>query len=142
MPRIIVKCRYIKSAPVHRSNLVDYIATREGVDTNIIGTDRPVTHKQKELITELLRAAPDACDMYADGLGRDADAEAARDWYEKALAGFLAVESMKPKPYIQYRIGKIYAAGLGTEQNYSQAADWFAQAVEKNHNLYKLLDDP
>jgi len=33
--RIIVKCRYIKSAAAHRSNLVSYMGTREGVDKNI-----------------------------------------------------------------------------------------------------------
>lgn len=33
MPRIIFKCRYLKNAPkAHLSNLVDYVATREGVE--------------------------------------------------------------------------------------------------------------
>jgi len=71
--------------------------------------------------------------MHADGLGRDADAEAARQWYAKALDGFIAVEATTHKPYIQYRIGKMYAAGLGTDQDYGQAAKWFSSAAEKNH---------
>lgn len=77
--------------------------------------------------------------MHADGLGRDSDAEAAHDWYAKALDGFLAVESATHKPYIQYRIGKMYAAGLGqslsgsAEQDYEKAAEWFSSAAQKNH---------
>jgi|GEM_PF-3570772 len=33
MPRIIFKCRYLKNVPkAHLSNLVEYVATREGVE--------------------------------------------------------------------------------------------------------------
>jgi len=32
MPRIIFKCRYLKNASVHLSNMVEYVATREGVE--------------------------------------------------------------------------------------------------------------
>ncbi len=71
--------------------------------------------------------------MYADGLGREADAGAAQDWYAKALAGFIAVESATRKSYIQYRIGKMYAAGLGTEKDYSQAMEWLGKAAARNH---------
>ena len=71
--------------------------------------------------------------MYADGLGRKADAEAAHDWYAKALAGFIAVENVTRKQYIQYRIGKMFAAGLGTEQDYSQAAEWLDKAAARNY---------
>lgn len=63
MPKIIVKCRYIKSAPTHRSNLVEYMATREGADKNI-SADRPATKKQEELIARLLHSAPDAKNMF------------------------------------------------------------------------------
>lgn len=75
--------------------------------------------------------------MFADGLGRDIDPDAAYEWYKKALNAFLSAEAEKPKPYIQYRIGKMFAAGLGTEQSYKQAASWFSQAVEKNHKYAK-----
>ena len=71
--------------------------------------------------------------MFADGLGREIDLQAAHEWYEKALAAFLSAEKEKPKPYLEYRIGKMYAAGLGTNQDYGQAASWFQEAVEKNH---------
>lgn len=71
--------------------------------------------------------------MFADGLGREIDLQAARAWYEKALAAFLSAEEEKSKPYLEYRIGKMYAAGLGTEQDYGKAASWFQEAVDKNH---------
>lgn len=63
MPRIIVKCRYIKNAPAHRSNLVEYMATREGVEM-LAGENRPATKKQEELIAQLLCTAPDAKDIF------------------------------------------------------------------------------
>ena len=64
MPRIIVKCRYIKSIPAHRTNLVGYMATREGVDKEI-APDRPATKKQNDAagivaatrLTEILKEA-------------------------------------------------------------------------------------
>lgn len=71
--------------------------------------------------------------MFADGLGREIDLQAAHEWYEKALTAFLSAEEENPKPYLEYRIGKMYAAGLGTDQDYGQAASWFQEAVEKNH---------
>ncbi|MDD3228780.1 MAG: MobP3 family relaxase [Oscillospiraceae bacterium] len=71
--------------------------------------------------------------MFADGLGREIDPNAAYEWYKKALNAFLSAEAEKPKSYIPYRIGKMFAAGLGTEQSYEQAASWFSQAVKKNH---------
>lgn len=78
----------------------------------------------------------DLARMFADGLGREADPNAAQEWYVKALAAFMEAESSskeRQKPYLQYRIGKMYAAGLGTEQDYGKAAEWFARAVRQNH---------
>lgn len=71
--------------------------------------------------------------MFADGLGREIDLQAAHKWYQKALTAFLSAEEEKPKPYLEYRIGKMYATGFGTEQDYRQAASWFQEAVDKNH---------
>lgn len=71
--------------------------------------------------------------MFADGLGREIDLQAAHAWYEKALAAFLSAEEEKSKPYLEYRLGKMYAAGLGTEQDYGKAASWFQETVDKNH---------
>jgi TPR repeat protein len=71
--------------------------------------------------------------MHHDGLGREINEGTAQQWYAQALAAFRNVESKRPKPYVQYRIGKMYAAGQGTGQDYAQAAGWFQQAVAKNH---------
>jgi len=71
--------------------------------------------------------------MHMDGLGMEISTEAAQEWYQKSLIAFMAVESEKPRPYIQYRIGKLHNAGLGTPQDYSQAARWFEMAAEENH---------
>ena len=71
--------------------------------------------------------------MTADGLGCEADTDAAYGWYEKALAVFHAAEEEKPWEYTEYRIGKMVAAGLGTEQNYLQAADWLALSANEKY---------
>lgn len=78
----------------------------------------------------------DLARIFADGLGREADPNAAQNWYAKALAAFMKAEfstKERQKPYLQYRIGKMFAAGLGTEQDYGEAAEWFARAVRQNH---------
>ncbi|MCR2050184.1 relaxase MobL [Acetatifactor muris] len=70
--------------------------------------------------------------MCADGLGQDADQDAAQEWYAKALEAFHGAEKKakeRKRPYLQYRIGKMYAAGLGTGQDYGAAARWLAQAA-------------
>ena len=74
--------------------------------------------------------------MWADGLGVEADPDAAREWYRKALNAFLSAEKELPerkKTYLQYRIGKMYLAGLGTDQDYKTAALWLERAAEKSH---------
>lgn len=71
--------------------------------------------------------------MHADGLGGEADMEAAQRWYAKALDAFLAVEDEKANRYAEYRIGKLYAAGCGTEQDYTEAANWFGISSEQNY---------
>ena len=74
--------------------------------------------------------------MWADGLGAEADPDAAREWYQKALNAFLSAEKELPerkKTYLQYRIGKMYLAGLGTDQSYETAALWLDRAAEKSH---------
>lgn len=72
--------------------------------------------------------------MFADGLGRDADADTTYQWYAKALAAFHIVEDAEPKPYTEYRIGKMYNAGLGTELDYEKAAQWFTPAAAEGRS--------
>ncbi len=74
--------------------------------------------------------------MWADGLGVEADPDAAREWYRKALNALLSAEKELPerkKTYLQYRIGKMYLVGLGTDQDYETAALWLERAAEKSH---------
>ena len=93
----------------------------------------------------------DLARIFADGLGREADPNAAQNWYAKALAAFMEAEfsaKERQKSYLQYRIGKMYAADLGTEhkvncpegaregglgRDYGEAAEWFGRAVRQNH---------
>ena len=65
MPRIILKCRYIRHGKEHLSHLVRYIATREGAeparDTQV---HLPVTIRQKHVINEILQTVPEAEESY------------------------------------------------------------------------------
>lgn len=49
--------------------------------------------------------------MFENGLGRKINETQAQEWYIKALDAFLAVETVRPNRYAEYRIGKMYAAG-------------------------------
>lgn len=87
----------------------------------------------------------DLARLYADGLGRDTELDQAHAFYAKALEGFLFVERQPeppkkntkydPKPYIQYRIGKMHARGLGTDQDYSTAASWYKRSAGAGNKL-------
>jgi TPR repeat protein len=68
MARIILKCPYLKGSEktaAHLSNLVKYIATREGVG-KMENAHRlwHSTKKQKELIAQILREFPDTKDLF------------------------------------------------------------------------------
>jgi hypothetical protein len=65
MPRIIFKCRYIKNAPVHAENLVEYVATRDGVEIiSPASRERSATEKQEQLIADILAQFPDTTDLF------------------------------------------------------------------------------
>lgn len=65
MPRLILKCRYIKNQKNHLENLVRYIATRDGAALvkNTKGY-LPASGKQKKLIVELLKDIPATQDLF------------------------------------------------------------------------------
>ena len=64
MPKIIFTSRYIKGGS-HSGNLVNYMATRDGVELpQIINGTRPATENQKKLIAEILRTVPDTAEMF------------------------------------------------------------------------------
>lgn len=87
MPRIIFKCRYIKNAAVHLENLVEYVATREGVE--MVSQDKrtmPITEKQEKLMADILAQLPDTADLfeYEDYL-KQTTAENASEFITAAL---------------------------------------------------------
>ena len=64
MPKIIFKCRYLKNG-AHAANLVEYMATREGVEKLPQRVrNRPATEKQRGLISNLMNQFPDAADLF------------------------------------------------------------------------------
>ena len=65
MPRIIFKCRYLKNSAVHLENLVEYVATRDGVEKiSTFSRDSSATQKQKMLIKDILVQFPDTADVF------------------------------------------------------------------------------
>ena len=68
--------------------------------------------------------------LLLQGIGTEADPEAAAGQFQKALAGFEQEASGKRPAYWQYRIGKMYAMGYGVDQDYSQAAAWYQKSVD------------
>ena len=67
--------------------------------------------------------------MLLQGIGTEADQEAATVQFQKALAGFQQEANGRRPAYWQYRVGKMYAMGYGTEQDFSQAAVWYQKSV-------------
>lgn len=59
MPKIIMKCGYMKQGSKDRSGFVEYIAKRDGVIKLLDSSkDKPATTKQKELIQKLVKVFP------------------------------------------------------------------------------------
>ncbi|WP_312812910.1 MobP3 family relaxase [Sedimentibacter sp.] len=69
MPRLILKCPYLKggseSTSAHLGNLVNYIATRDGVEkTNIENKNISSTIKQEELIAQIIKEFPSTKNLF------------------------------------------------------------------------------
>ena len=69
MPRLILKCPYLKGGSKERSahleNLVNYIATRDGVEKiNIENRNLSSTTKQEELILQLVKEFPNTKNLF------------------------------------------------------------------------------
>lgn len=69
------------------------------------------------------------------------DDEKSFEFYEKALQGFIQIESkaMKIKPYLQYQIGMMYFKGLGTSIDNQKAAEYFEKSAELGNQYAKRL---
>lgn len=68
--------------------------------------------------------------MLLQGIGTEADPEAAAAQFQKALAGFKQEANGGKPAYWQYRVGKMYAMGYGVEPDFTQAAAWYKKSVD------------
>ncbi|MDR7855899.1 MobP3 family relaxase [Tissierella sp.] len=69
MPRLILKCPYIKggseNTSAHLGNLVNYIATRDGVERiRVEDKNFPSTIKQEELIAQIIKELPSTKNLF------------------------------------------------------------------------------
>lgn len=140
MPRIIFKCRYLKNAPkAHLVNLVEYVATREGVET-VSDSSRllPATKNQQMLISEILKMMPDISDLfeYEDYLNNPTR-ENASEFISIALENNLDLIGKK-KNFVDYianrpRVEKFGSHGLFTDEGVPVVLSKVADEVS-NHS--------
>ena len=69
MPRLILKCPYLKggseNTSVHLGNLVNYIATRDGVERiRVEDKNLSSTIKQEELIAQIIKEFPSTKNLF------------------------------------------------------------------------------
>lgn len=139
MPKLILRCNYLKDAPPsHLANYMNYISTREGVEKidNTCGL-LPATVKQKELIEDILSKIEDADRMheYYDYLQKP-NRENATEFITQALENNLDIIAKK-KNYIDYlanrpRVEKIGTHGLFSNEGESIVLSRVAEEVA-NH---------
>ena len=122
MPRIIFKCPYLKGGnnTAHLSNLIKYIATRNGVQKfSAKNKNLPATKKQAELIKNILKEFPDSKNLfeYEDYI-QNKTIENASDFISIAVEHNLDVTAKKEN-YVDYianrpRVEKLSSHGLFT----------------------------
>jgi len=122
MPKIIFKCRYLKNSAVHLENIVEYVATRDGVEKISPAThDNPATQKQEMIITDILAQFPDAADLfeYEDYL-KQPTSENASEFITSALEQNMDQFSHQ-KVYVNYIATRPRAEKLGTHGLFSDS---------------------
>lgn len=122
MPRIIFKCPYLKGGDntAHLSNLVSYIATRDGVQKfNEKHKNLPYTKKQEQLIADIIKEFPNTRNLfeYEDYIASKT-IENASDFISIALEHNLDIVAKKEN-YVDYianrpRVEKLSSHGLFT----------------------------
>ncbi|MCQ4936014.1 MobP3 family relaxase [Anaerotignum propionicum] len=122
MPRIIFKCPYLKGGDntAHLSNLVSYIATRDGVQKfNEKHKNLPSTKKQEQLIADIIKEFPNTRNLfeYEDYIASKT-IENASDFISIALEHNLDIVAKKEN-YVDYianrpRVEKLSSHGLFT----------------------------
>ena len=124
MAKIILKCRYIKSSGVkHSKNLINYIATRDGVEKIDTSWEfLPATVEQQRLIKEILKDLPDTASNfeYKDYLSSPTRKNAS-EFISRAIEDNPKVINQRKK-YVEYiakrpRVEKRGSHGLFTDDN-------------------------
>ena len=127
MPRLILKCPYLKSgtqrSSSHLSNLVKYMATREGAEKlTTENKNLPTTKKQENLINQIIKEFPNTKNLfeYEDYLA-DKTSKNASEFISIALEQNLD-KIGKRKNYVDYianrpRVEKLSSHGLFTSGN-------------------------
>lgn len=124
MAKIILKCRYIKSGKVkHSANLINYIATRDGVEKLDDSWEYlPATVEQKRLIDKIVKDLPDTVSNfeYKDYLSSPTR-ENASEFISRAIEDSPEVINQRRK-YVEYiakrpRVEKRGFHGLFTDDN-------------------------
>lgn len=124
MAKIILKCRYIKSGGVkHSKNLINYIATRDGVEKIDTSWEfLPATVEQQRLIKEILKDLPDTASNfeYKDYLSSPTRKNAS-EFISRAIEDNPEVINQRRK-YVEYiaqrpRVEKRGSHGLFTDDN-------------------------
>ena len=140
MPKIIFKCRYLKSTPkAHLVNLVEYVATREGVEKVSDSSHLlPATKNQQQLISEILKTLPETSDLfeYEDYLNNPTR-ENASEFISIALENNLDLIGKK-KNFVDYianrpRVEKFGSHGLFTDEGVPVVLSKVADEVS-NHS--------
>ena len=125
MPKLILRCNYLKnSPPAHLANYINYIGTREGVEKVASTTSSlPATDRQKSLIADILSKIPDANRMheYHDYIQRPTR-ENASEFITQALENNLDIIAKK-KNYMDYLANRPGVEIIGTHGLFSNEED-------------------
>lgn len=125
MPKLILRCNYLKNAqPSHLANYMNYISNREGVERVDSTTALlPTTVKQKELITDIMSKIEDAGRMheYYDYLQKPTR-ENASEFITQALENNLDIIAKK-KNYIDYLANRPRVEKIGTHGLFSNEGE-------------------
>ena len=125
MPKIILRCNYLKNAPPsHLANYMNYISTRKGVEKVDSTTALlPATEKQKELIADILSKIEDAGRMheYYDYLQKPTR-ENASEFITQALENNLDIIAKK-KNFIDYLANRPRVEKIGTHGLFSNEGE-------------------
>jgi hypothetical protein len=119
MPRIILKCPYLKGcgekASAHLSNLVTYMATRNGVEKlSKTKANLPCTLKQEDLIQQIIKEFPEAKNLFEyEDYNENKTVENASEFISIALEQNLDKIGQR-KNYVDYIANRPRVQRMGT----------------------------